>query len=475
MIRRFFAVAAAASLTVSPFAALAQDFPPMPAAGTPKPFTLPAAETYTLANGLQVTLLPYGNIPKTYIALRVLAGNLNQGDEVWLPTLTAQMLREGAGGRSAADIARTAAGMGGELGVGSGNHETTVNLAVLREHAAEAIRLVSDVARKPAFPESELPRVLAGLQRNLAVARTRPQSIADVALAQAYYGEDHPYGRPVPTDEQLAAYTIDDVRRFHADNFGARRAHLYIAGQFDAQAVKAAIQQAFGDWQQGPERFSLPANPKPGPRVLLIDRPGAPQSTIRLAFPAPVIGTDGDLPFRVTNALLGGAFNSRITQNIREQKGYTYSPRSGISFTPGEARWTFDADVTTTVTAPALSEVIGEIRRLQDAPPTAEEAAGMRTYLAGTFVLQNASANGLLGSLASRDFFGLPKDWLERYVPTVLATTPTQMQALAREWLPLDKMTVVVVGDLATIEQQVKALPELQGVPVERVDPFAAP
>jgi len=476
MIRQLLAAFAAASLVAAPIAATAQDFPAtMPSSGTPKPFTLPAAETYTLPNGLKVTLLHYGNIPKVAVGLRVLAGTLNQGEDIWLPVLSGQLMREGSAGHPAAEIARMAAGMGGELGIGSGQHETTFNLYVLQERAADAVRLVGDVARHPDFPQSELARVLGGLQRNLAVAKTQPGTAADVVLARTYYGPDHPYGQPIPTDAQLASYTIDDVRRFYAENFGARRSHLYVAGNFDTAAVKAAIQQAFGDWQPGPEKLSLPSHPQPGPKVLLVDRPGAPQSTIRIAFPAPLIGSDGDLPYRVTNALLGGAFNSRITTNIREKNGYTYSPGSGIGYTPGEARWTFNSDVTTAVTGPALHEVLAEVRRLQSEPPTAQEAAGMRTYLAGVFVLQNASANGLINSLANSDFFGLPANWLDQFVPGVMATTPAQMQTLAAQWLPLDKATIVVVGDLATVEPQLRALPELQGMPMERVDPFAAP
>jgi predicted Zn-dependent peptidase len=475
MIGRLLSFAAAASLAASPVAAQAPDYPPMPPAGTPKPFTLPASETYSLDNGMQVTLLRYGNVPKAYVSLRVYAGSLNQGEDVWLPTLTGQMLREGAAGRSGAEIAEASASMGGGLSTGTGMHETVVGLSVLSEFASDAVQLVSDVARQPTFPESELERVRANLQRSLAVAKTQPQAAADVALAAAYYGTDHPYGRTVPTDAQLAGYTLEDVRRFHRENFGARRAQLYVAGQFDPAAVKAAIEQAFGDWQPGPERLALPPEPSAGPKVLLVDRPGAPQSTIRIAFPAPVIGSEDDLPFRVTNALLGGAFNSRITQNIREQKGYTYSPGSGTSYNPGEARWTFEADVTTAVTGPALQEVIGEIRRLQTEPPTAEEAAGMRTYLAGIFVLQNAGASGLINSIANRDFHGLPANWLETFVPGVLATTASQMQELARERMPLDKMTVVVVGDLDQVEQQLRAVPELQGVEMERVNPFEAP
>lgn len=473
MIRRFLMLAGLVALAAT--AAAAQDFPPMPDAGTPRPFKVPAAESYALDNGLKVTLLRYGNVPKTYVVLRVAAGSLNQGNDVWLPTLMGQMLQEGAAGRTGADIAAAAAAMGGGLGTSVGTYETTVSIAPLAEHAAEGVQLVADVARRPTFPASELERVRANLLRSLAVARTRPQAAAEIALAEAYYGTDNPFGRLFPNEAQLKAYSIEDVRRFHRDNSGAKRAHLYVAGQFDPAAVKAAIGKAFGDWQPGPEPASLPPKPQPGPKLLLVDRPGAPQSTIRIAFPAPVMGSKDDLAFRVTNALLGGAFNSRITQNIREQKGYTYSPGSGVAFNLGEARWTFNADVTTTATGPALQEVFGEIRRLQDEAPAASEAAGMRSYLAGIFVLQNAGANGLIGSLANRDFHGLPANWLDTYVPGVLAVTPEQMQRLAREWLPLDRMTVVVVGDLAQVESQLKAVPELQGVPMQRVNPFANP
>ena len=473
MIRRFVTGLGAAALLLSAAAAVAaQDYPPMPAAGTPKPFTVPAAETFTLPNGLQVTLIPYGKVPKATISLRTYAGGLNEGENRWLSTLTAQMLREGAAGRSGAEIAEAAAAMGGGLSTGAGQHETSVGISVLSEFAGDAIRLVGDVARRPDLPESEFGRVRDSLLRNLAVARSQPQAAADVALAAAYYGPNHPYGRPFPTEAQLKGYTPAQVREFYQANFGAKRSRLYVAGQFDAAQVRSAIEAAFGDWQAGPERLRLPAQPQPGPRLILVDRPGAAQSTMRIAFPAPVIGTANDLPFRVTNALLGGAFNSRITTNIREQKGYTYSPGSGVQFNPGEAAWGFNADVTTAVTGPALKEVLGEVRRLQNEAPTAAEAAGMRTYLAGIFVLQNASPGGLINSIANRDFHGLPASWLESYIPGVLAVEAPQMQALARQTLPIEKATIVVVGDLAKVRPQLEALPELKNVRAEVVTPF---
>ena len=473
MIRRTIAAAAAAfALAVTP-AAAQPDFPTqMPAIGAPKPFTVPASETFRLPNGMEVTLIPYGITPTAVVSLRVYAGGLNQGEDVWLPNLTAQMLREGAAGRTGAQIAEAAAGMGGNLSVGSGLHESTVTLNVLSEFTPDAVRLISDVARRPDFPVSELERVRENLLRNLAVAKSQPGPAADVALATAYYGANHPYGQPFPTEAQLRGYTIDDVRRFYQANYGARRARLYVAGRFDAAAVRAAIEQAYSDWTPGPERLRLPPQPQPGPRVVLVDRPGAPQSTIRLAFPAPVAGTPGDIPMRVSNALLGGSFSSRITSNIREAKGYTYSPFSTTTFNPGQAIWTFNADVTTDVTGPALKEVFHEIRRMQTEAITEKEAAGMRNYLAGVFVLQNASPAGLINQIATRDFHGLPSNWLDTYVQNVLAVTAPSMQQSVAQALPLDRATLVVVGDLAKITPQLKALPELKGVDFQTVKPF---
>lgn len=449
--------------------ALAQDFPPPPPVGEPKPFKLPATETFTLANGMQVTLVPYGIAPKTMVSLRIRAGNAVEGEQTWLADLTAEMLKEGAGGRTSADLATAAAGMGGELGVGAGTQTTQISINVLSEHAPEAVALIGDVAIRPTLPPGELARIKANLARQLSVALSQPGTLADAALARTIYGPDHPYGRTIPSQAQLAAYTIDDVKRFHTGQFGAKRAHLYIAGRFDAAAVKAAVTKAFGGWAAGPEPLALAAPHQPGPRVVLIDRPDAPQTTLRLAFDASLAGSTADIPQRVTNELLGGAFSSRITTNIRETRGYTYSPNSAVAFGPGDALWTFDADVTTNVTGAALTEVFKEIRRIQTEPAPIEESKGIRTYMAGLFAISNSTSPALVNTLATRDMLGLPGDWTDRYVPAVLAVEPAAMMASAKASYPLDKMTLVVVGDLKTVEPQLKALPELANVPFQRV------
>jgi len=466
--KRVLTAFAAAAMAAAP--ALAQDnFPPAPPVGTPKPFKLPASDTYTLANGMQVTLVPWGIAPKTVVALRVAAGSLNDGDQTWISALTGEMMKEGAGGKSSGDIATAAASMGGDLNVVPTTFGTTIVMNVLSEHAGQAVALVSDVAQRPDFPSGELARVKANLDRQLSVALSSPGPRANVALARAYYGADNPYGRTIPTQAQLDSYTIEQVKAFHAANFGAKRAHLYVAGRFDAAAVKAAIEKSFGGWAAGPAPLDLPPHPRAGPQLILVDRPGAPQSTIRIAFPAGLAGSQGDIPLRVSNALLGGSFSSRITKNIREDKGYTYSPGSSIGFNPYNALWTFQADVTSAHTGDSLKEVFGEIRKLQGSAPDNEEAAGMRTYMAGIFVFQNSTAPALVGTLATRDMLGLPADWLDNYVPAVLAVTPQQMSDTAKATLPLDKATIVVVGDLKTVEPQLKALPELANVPAQTV------
>lgn len=457
---------AAAALLPAPLAA--QAFPPAPAIAPPKPFVLPATETYTLPNGLQVTLIPWGVAPKTYVVLDIHAGNLNDGAQPWISDLTAAMLKEGAAGRSSADLARAAASLGGDIATAADEASTSVAIDVLSENAPAAITLVGDVATRPTLPAGEFARVHANLSRNLAQAYAQPGALANYALTRAYYG-DHPYGRTLPTPAGFGAYTLADVQKFYGAQFGARRAHLYIAGRFDASAVRAAVAKSFAGWTAGGERLSLPPRPATGPRVLLVDRPGAPQSTIRLAFAAPAPGTAGDIPMRTANALLGGSFNSRITLNIRENKGYTYSPGSSLTLHPGEARWTFNGDVTTAVTGPALKEVFGEIRRLSDAPPTDTEWTGTRTYRAGTFTLGASTAPGLIGLLSTVEELGLPADWPNTYVAATMAVSPAQFSQAIRDNLPLAKLTLVVVGDLKTVIPQLQALPELKGIPFQTV------
>jgi zinc protease len=449
--RTFLLTLALAGLCVAP--PRAQQKPPE--AGTPKDLVLPAARRFTLANGLPVTMVPFGQVPKVAVRLVVGAGNVYEGkEEVWLADLTGNLMREGTTTQTADVIARDLAGMGGELGISVGPDTTSISTEVLAERGADAVQVIADVAERPRLPESELERVRGNLLRNLAIQKSSPQAIANEKFAELLYG-DHPYGRTFPSEAALKGYTIDQVRAFHKKHYAAARARLYVAGVFDQSAVEAAIRRAFDGWERGKPGEPPAAAPPTERRFALIDRADAPQSTVLLGLRVPSASHKDWIALQVTDALLGGAFVSRITSNIREQKGYTYSPNSAIDAHPGQANWVESADVTTNVTGESLKEIFYEINRLRKEAPSANELRGIQNNLAGIFVMQNASRTGVIGRLAFVDLHGLGPDYLSTYVKRVMAVTPEDVRRTASEYLTPDKMTLVVVGDEKTIKTQV--------------------
>jgi len=190
--------------------------------------------------------------------------------------------------------------------------------------------------------------------------------------------------------------------------------------------------------------------------VFLVDRPGAIQSTVRLGLPTVPPTSPDYIPLVVTNAMLGGSFGSRITANIREKHGYTYSPNSALASHPGAGTWTQSADITTKDTAAALREVVNEVDRLRSEPPGEVELTGIQKYVAGTFVLRNSSRAGIIAQLRFVDLYGLPADWLRTYVQRVQALTPADITRMANKYLDPAKMTLVVVGDRKVVEDSLK-------------------
>ena len=445
-----------AGLLASPATLLgqAQQKEKPPEGGTPKAFTLPKKETFTLKNGMRVTLVPYGMVPKVTVSAVVRAGNLNEGaDQIWLANIAGTMLKEGTAKRSAEQLAQETARMGGQINVGVGSDQTTINGDVLSEFGPQLVGIIADVLQQPLLPSSELARMKADRLRQLTIARTQPGPIANERFRQLLY-PNHPYGRVFPTEEMINRYTIEDVQKFYKDNFGASRTNLYVAGRFDAGAMKKAITQAFEGWSGGnPAAENIP-KPVAARTIHLIDRPGAAQSTIYLGLPVIAPGHTDYISFQVLNALLGGSFASRITSNIREAKGYTYSPNSSLSTRFRDAYWVQVADVTTAVTGPSLKEIFYEIERLQKEPPTADELLGIKNYLAGIFVLQNSSRQGVINQLAFVDLHGLDDRYLTTYVQKVFALTPKDIQRIAQTYLLGDKMTLVVVGDKSKVAEQ---------------------
>lgn len=447
-------VLAIAMLAASSLGAQAKPRELPPPLGTPKPFLLPPRHELTLANGMKVTLVHFGTVPKVAVYCDVRTGHIDeQSNEVELSDITGEMLREGTTTRSATQIEEQVGGMGGSLSIGIDDDDAGIGGTVLSEHGPEMVRLVADVIRNPLLPESELARVVANEARNVAISRSQPQSIAREQFLKTLYG-DHPYGRVFPTDAMLKSYTIAQVKDFYARNFGATRAHLYVVGVFDEAQMERAVRDAFTGWAPGSAPTIKPPAPHRGRSVTLLDRPAAVQSTIMLGLPVPDPTSKDRTALEVADAMLGGTFGSRITTNIRENKGYTYSPFSFIGTHYHDSYWVQQADVTTKFTGASLKEIFGEVDRLQKEVPGTPELNGIKNNMIGLFTLQNGSRTGIVTQLEEANLQGLGADYLSGYVARVMAVTPSDVQRATAAYLKPGEMTLVVVGDKATVAEQ---------------------
>jgi zinc protease len=439
-------------LTASILHAQTKEQPPAPAAAIG--FSLPGLNTTSLPNGMKVTAFPHGDLPLARVTLIIRTGAIDEGpDQVWLSKLMADMMQQGTTSRPAAALADAVAGMGGDLTINAGFDDMSISGTVLGDSAAAFVRLVGDVARHPRFPDSELARLIGDRQRQLAIAKTQPQQIAAERYATLMY-PDHPYGRLFPTSQALGSYTTAQVTDFYSRTVGAARAHLIVVGKFDALKVQQAIERTFTDWVAGsPPTVNVPS-PHAERTLVLLDRPGAVQSTLDVGLRVADPSSADWIPLVATDALLGGSFNSRITSNIREQKGYTYSPFSTVTSHYRSAAWTESADVTTSATGASLKEIFGEIDRLRATPPSDDEVKSIQHYLDGVFVLRNSTPAGLTGQLEFMDIHGLDNQWFVNYIPAVNRVTPADMQSMAQKYLDPSKMSIVVAGDKKVVADQ---------------------
>ncbi|MBS1610284.1 MAG: insulinase family protein [Bacteroidetes bacterium] len=437
--------------------ASAQDKETPPAGGQPHDFKLSEKRVTKLPNGLKTTMVHYGNVPKVTISLIVSTGSIDESaKEIGLAELTGRMIEQGSMKMDFKTLSKKVAAMGGTVFVSVGKEEINIGGSVLSEFAPEFIAAIADVIRNPAMPAKELNRLKENMKRDLAVDMTVPQSIAQEKFRKALF-KNHPYGRYFSSAEMIDGFTLEKVKKFYDKNFGAKRSSIYLAGKFDDATVAAAINKAFGTWKPGPEITNIPVDyTAKGQDTAVINRKDAPQTTLMIGLPTPGPKSKDYVTMYVTNSILGGSFGSRITSNIRESKGYTYSPFSSILNRRTASVWSEVADVTSEHTIDALQEIEKEINRLRDEPPSEKELKGIQNYIAGVFVLQNSTPNGIINQLQFLDKYGLPDSYLTNFVKNVNAVTPQQVSDMVKNYLDYKKMTVVMVGDEQSIKKQIE-------------------
>jgi zinc protease len=440
---------------------------PRPELGIPRRFTPPRAIESSLPNGLALTLVPYGTIPTARVELVILAGTADETDgRVGVAELVGDYLREGSRTRNPDSLARETSGLGvvgGEIGILVRPNTTWVGGEVLSESAPAFAELIGDLAQHPLFPPEELARLKTNQVRRLSVRRTQPATLASTRVNNLLF-PSHPSDR-IPTDDQVQSLTLDDVRRFHAAHFVARRAHLYIAGVFDGPAVEAAVRRAFGAWAPGDAKprgldVLLPHGDARAKRpvIHLLHRPGATQARIQVSTPV-VDPAHPDHPvLNLLNIMLGSVQTSRIIANVRERHGYSYNVSSRMVRRPGSSQWALTADVANDVTGAALREILAELARVVAEPPTDEELHRHQAFMAGVLVAENASPAGILDTLRYFDLYGVDAEYRASFVERTRDIVPADIQRVARTYFQPQDLVIVVVGDRAAIASQLASI-----------------
>jgi zinc protease len=433
----------------------AQATPPPPA--PPRPINWPAISESKLGNGLTIVLVPLHNVPKITAELSLLAGRgAEYKTRPGVAQLAARVMNEGTATRTSLQIKEELRSIGGALSIGVDHDATTMTASSLSEFAPKLLDLVSDVARHPAYPQSEVALARTNFAQEIEEERSTPDFLAQEELDKALFGA-HPYGFTVPAPAAIKNVSRDALRTFAAAWYVPNNATLVIVGDFDVPAMHAEVERTFGSWKRVPlppaPKLVLPAREKR--QIYVIDRPGSVQSTILIGAPAPPRRSPDYIPLRTTNMIYGGAFYSRLTRNIRESKGYTYSPFSFADSRRVGGAFTAGASVRNEVTGPTILEMLYELDRMRVEPVTAEELASAKTYSIGGMELELESQGSLASRISTIYIDDLSRDFLQTFRDKVAALTPAEVQSSAATYFDTYRSAIVIVGDYKQIKDQI--------------------
>jgi zinc protease len=418
--------------------------------------TWPKRTRTRLANGLEVVLAESHTIPKFHGELFLRSGNAAAANRApGLAEMTATVVRTGTAKRVSRQIEEDLRRLGADLSSHAGADNSAIAFAGLSELSEPLLALVNELAREAAFPEPEFERERRQKLEEVKLDRTQPGFLASERLRKVLFGA-HPYAQVAPTEEQVAAYQRDDLLTVYREFYTPENALLLMVGDFDSAAMLNTIEKVFGSWCGN--KPAIPPSPEPakprGRHVHLVHVPGAVQTQIVAGCHAITRKHPDWIRLGVTNSLYGGAFNSRLVMNIREDKGYTYSPRSGVTPLREYGYFSVSAAVRNDVVAASLTEIFYELDKLRALPVPEPELADARNYVSGVFSLGLATQDGLLSQLATVALNDLPDDYLETYREKVRALTPDDLLWTARKYLDSANMQIVVVGDRSQIEPQ---------------------
>lgn len=455
------AVALAFTLLPLTLAAQAPDRSKPPVPGPVPSLKVPPIDKRALANGLPVWIVEMHEVPVVDVTMIVKSGaSSDPAGKYGVASYTAAMLDEGAGTRDALALADAIDFLGATLTTGSGFDSSSVRLHSLSSKLDAALPIMADVVRRPTFPQADMDRLRTERLTTLLQVRDNPQQLAAAAFARILFGEQHRYGTgAMGTESVNKAMTVADLKQFYAAHYRPQNAHLLVVGDVTAASILPKLERAFGTWTgSGPVAHPvLPAVPAPTTRrVFLVDKPGAAQSQIRMGTIGVARSTPDYHALDVLNTLLGGSFTSRLNMNLREEHGYSYGAGSRFDMRLSAGPFFAAAGVQTDKTVESLTEFFKEVDGMR-APVPDDELSRGKNLEALSFPGTFETTGDMAGQLADLVVYNLPDTFFNEYVPKIQAVTAADLQRTANRFLQSNAFVVVVAGDLAKIEQPIRA------------------
>jgi zinc protease len=437
---------------------------PQPTVAAAAPFVPPAPQVFTAASGITVWLLERHQVPLVSCDIHVPTGaSSDPKDKAGLAYATANMMDEGAGTRGAIDLARAIDDLGAQIGTDANADASFVTVTVLKRNLDKAFALFGDVVARPRMDAVEFKRVKDLWANELREREKDPDATARVVYRVALYGPDHPYGHPWDgTPKSAKAITLDDVRAFYKSSWRPDRATLVCVGDIDKAGLSSLMDSAFGAWKAPatpvPAPVVPPAPTGPWPRLVLVDRPEAPQSVVAMVKVGIAAASPDKAPLWRANNVIGGSFTSRLNQDLREAHGYTYGAHTRYSTSRGTGQMVAYAAVRTDVTGEALGAMLADLKKFATEGLAPDEVDRSRSQARGELVSAYESDEAIAGRLAAGASLGLSPDFEGKESQLRDAAPKADLDRVAKQYLDPDGAIIVVVGPKARVQSQIDKL-----------------
>jgi zinc protease len=434
-----------------------------PAGGPPPKLNLPVPTRRKLKNGAAVLVVERHELPLVSLVVTWPSGIADEPPaQAGVAGLTADLLDEGAGTRGALDVAEDVARLGALLQTTASWDDTRLQVSALARSLDGLLPIVADVLARPTFADKELERVRADRLTTLVQLRDVPGAISRDTLSRVVYGDKARYGLPeLGTEATLKALDRAAVVKWHKERLRPDLATIIVVGDVQTDDIVRRLDAAFAGWtspQKGKLKHAAATAPRAARKVVIVDRPGAAQTEMRLGLPGAPRTSKDYFACLVTNAILGGQFISRLNFNLREQHGYTYGARTEFSFRRDGGPFVAGAPVKTGVTEPSLKETLGELSRIRESDVQPQELELAKDLLGRAMAREFETAPQVAGALVAQVVEGLPDDYYKTYADRIAAVTVADVRKAAQKWIDPTKMAIVLVGDESQIGGGVKTM-----------------